>query len=125
MTQMPDILRELAKRRRDLRMPVETLATRAGVSARTTRRILAGNPHVAFASVLAVADALGMRDLSHGSNTDAMRQRQARQKAKQLVKIVQGTSALEGQAVDKTAERHMVARTVTDLLNGPPAALWA
>ncbi len=125
MTQVRDILRELAQRRVDLHMPIGVLARRAGVSVRTARRILDGSAHVAFASVLAVADALGMRDLSHGMRTDAMRQEQAREKARELVSDLQGTSALEGQAVGKSAERDMIARTVTELLSGAPVALWA
>ncbi len=125
MGETPDILRELAERRRLLKMPVEVLARRGGVSVRTTKRILAGNTHVAFGSVLAVARALGMGDLHRGEDIVAMRQRQAREKAEKLIKMVQATSALEGQAVDRAAESHMIARTVRDLLSGPAAALWA
>lgn len=125
MAETPDILRELAERRRDLKMPVEVLARRAGVSTRTTKRILAGNTHVAFGSVRAVARALGMPDLHRGEDIVAMRQRQAREKAEKLIKMVQASSALEGQAVDKAAESRMVSRTITDLLKGPATALWA
>lgn len=125
MAQAREILGILGERRRDLGMPVATLAKRAGVSVSTTKRILAGNPHIAFASLLAIADALGMRDLRHGENIVAMRQRQATEKAKRLVRMVQATSSLEGQAVDRAAERRMVARTVTELLRGSSAALWA
>ena len=125
MAQIPKILKELAQRRHDLGMPIRTLAMRAGVPVRTTERILGGGARVALASVLAVADALGMRDLHRGQDILAMRKRQAGQKAEKLVKMVQATSALEAQAVDRAAERRMVARTVTDLLKGPPAVLWA
>lgn len=125
MRQIREILKELNQRRRDLGMPIRTLAVRAEVPVRTTERILGGGPRVAFASVLAVADALGMRHLRDGKDIPAMRHRQAGEKAEKLVKMVQATSALEAQAVDKAAERRMVARTVTDLLKGPPAVLWA
>ena len=124
MTQIREILKELNQRRRDLGMPIRALAVRAGVPVRTTERILGGGSRVAFASVLAVADALGMRDLHRGQDILAMRQRQASEKAEKLVKMVQATSALEAQAVDRAAQRRMVARTVTDLLKGPPAVLW-
>lgn len=125
MRQIREILKGLGQRRRDLGMPIRTLAVRAGVPIRTTERILGAGSRVAFASVLAVADALGMRDLSDGKDIPAMRQRQATEKAEKLVEMVQATSALEAQAVDRAAELRMIARTVTDLLKGPPAVLWA
>lgn len=125
MRQIRDILKGLGQRRRDLGMPIRTLAVRAGVPVRTTERILGAGSRVAFASVLAVADALGMRDLHRGQDIPAMRQRQATEKAEKLVKMIQATSALEAQAVDRAAERRMVARTVADLLKGRPAVLWA
>jgi len=125
MTQAREILKVLGERRRDLGMPVATLAKRAGLCVSTTKRILAGNPRVAFASVVAIADALGIRDLRHSENIVSMREKQASEKAKRLVRMVQATSSLEGQAVDGVAEKRMVARTVTQLLRGSSAALWA
>lgn len=125
MRQIREILKGLGRRRRDLGMPIRTLAVRAGVPIRTTERILGAGSRVAFASVLAVADALGMRDLHRGQDILAMRQRQAGEKAEKLVEMVQATSALEAQAVDRAAERRMVARTVAELLKGPLAVLWA
>jgi len=125
MRSVRDILVDLKRRQRDLGMPIGVLAELAGISVSTVKRILGGNPQVAFASVLALADALGMGDLSNGESVSVMRQRQAEAKAEKLVGMVQGTSSLEGQAVDDSATRNMVDRTVVELLKGSSAALWA
>ena len=53
-----------------------------------------------------------------------MRERQARAKARMLVAIVQGTSALEGQAVDPQEVELMEQRTAAELLSGPARRLW-
>ena len=59
------------------------------------------------------------------SSASEFRQSVAEKKAKQLVKIVQGTSALESQAVAKSDEDDMVRQTVHELLAGPSRRLWA
>jgi len=124
MKSVRDILIDLKRRQRDLGMPIYVLAERAGVSVSTVKRILGGNTQVAFASVWALADALGMTDLSSGERVAVMRQRQAEAKAEKLIGMVQGTSSLEGQAVDDSAIKNMVDRTVVRLLKGSSAALW-
>ena len=53
------------------------------------------------------------------------RLRQARRKADALVGLVQGTSALEAQAVGAASLRRMRKRVMRELLEGPPGRLWA
>ena len=53
-----------------------------------------------------------------------LRERQARSKAKQLVRLVQGSAGLEGQAVDQQEFESMVARTTQELLRST-RKLWA
>jgi hypothetical protein len=51
-------------------------------------------------------------------------ERQAEAKAKLIVRMVQGTSALESQAVDSDTFQQMVKQTVHELMAGPRRKLW-
>ena len=119
--------RLLEQRRRELSMPVSVLAARSGVPPSTVKRILArGLPKAAFGSVDAVARALGMNvGLTATSESLAFQEQQARAKAERMVSMVQGSSALESQAVGETDRETMVLRTVHELVAGPKRRLWA
>jgi len=54
-----------------------------------------------------------------------LKRQQAELKAKKLVALVQGTSGLKGQAVDKTAVESMVEQTTHELLAGSKRRLWS
>ena len=87
-----------------------------------------------FPNVMAVARALGggsVRALADGSYTfdfpisaDEIREQRAQEKARKLVGLVQGTSALEAQAVKADAYEAMVQRTTRELLVGSNRRLW-
>ena len=126
MTQPRNIIETLRDRRTRLAMPQEELSRRSGVSLSTVKRVLSGETRAGFASVVAIAHALGV-DLSPKEvvPADRMRRRQARAKAERLVGMVQATSGLESQGVDTEDIRLMIDRTVLDLLRGPRSALWA
>ena len=122
-----NILAELDLRRRELHMPVSVLAKRSGVAFRTVQRIIGGHHDKAtWATVIALAQALGL-DLELRSVVDAesLRERQARTKADRLMRMVQGTAALEAQAVDPNKYQQMIRRTVHEILAGPARKLWA
>ena len=117
---------DLGQRRTDLGMPIDVLAKRSGVSEPTVKRILRnGYETVSFAKVMSVANALGI-DLRMGSREDTytMRRNQALMKAQSLVNLVQGTSALEAQAVDSVTIKQMVEETMHKLLS-TKKKLWA
>ena len=88
-----------------------------------------------FPSVVAVARVLGLRELrilEDGSikfetDVDAAnyRAQKARNKARKLVGMVEGTSGLEGQAVSKVDYESMVDRTYHELLAGTNRRLWS
>lgn len=121
-----DILAELDLRRRELRMPVLVLAKRSGVPFRTVQRIIGGRHDKAtWASVHALARALGL-DLELRSVVDAesLREQQARKKAERLMRMVQGTAALEAQAVAPQKYEQMLRRTIHEILAGPARKLW-
>lgn len=105
------------------------LAVRSGVSEPTVKRMLGGRADAgagaSFAHVAAVAEALGMPLTAEPVDADAMRLAAAREKAERIARLVQGTSALEAQAVDEAEYRRLVERSVHELLAGPPRRLWS
>jgi len=126
MTLAMDILNDLDRRRRDLGMPYGELGRRCGVSISTLKRVMSGEVTAGFSTVAAIADALGVHFTTQSTeDAAAMRERQARAKARSLVAQVQGTSALEAQAVDHNNIELMEQRTAAELLSGSPKRLWS
>ena len=127
---MPDdnlLLKSLDERRRELGLSYELLSKRCGVSRPTLQRILSGRHDAAsFANVVAIAESLGLA-LRFDSKIDTrdLKREQAERKAKKLVALVQGTSALEGQAVDEKQVKSMVEQTTHELLAGSKRRLWS
>jgi transcriptional regulator with XRE-family HTH domain len=128
--------RDLDRRRRELGMSYRVLAELSGVSLPVVQRLLAArirSPR--FENVMAIADALGngaARIQADGTcafefptSAEALRESQARGKARRLVAMVQGTSALEGQAVGDAAYNSMIKRTYHELLAGSCHRLWS
>ncbi len=128
--------RDLDRRRRELGMSYRVLAELSGVSLPVVQRLLAArirSPR--FENVMAIAEALGKgtpRILSDGTcafefptSAEELRESQAREKARKLVAMVQGTSALEGQAVGVAAYKAMLNRTYHELLAGSSHRLWS
>ncbi len=102
------------------------LARRSGVSLPTVVRILSGrNDNASLHNVASIAEALGLRlKMESEIGVADFREHQARQKARLLAGIVQGTSGLEGQALDDVALGDMTRQTVHELLAGSPRKLW-
>ena len=128
-----NLFERLNGRRRALGMTHAALALRSGVSVPTVKRMLGGSAGggagggggASFAHVAAVAEALGMPLTAEPVDADAMRLAAAREKAERIARLVQGTSALEAQAVDEAEYRRLVERSVHELLAGPPRRLWS
>ena len=122
-----EILRFLNGRRRQLGMSYAVVAERSGVSSPTVQRVLGGMGHDAsISNVLAIARALGLElGFRAEADVETLLEQQARRKAERLVGMVQGSSALEGQAVDKQTREQMVRQTVHELLAGSKRKLWA
>jgi transcriptional regulator with XRE-family HTH domain len=121
------LLKNLDERRRDLGLSYELLSKRCGVSRPTVQRILSGRHAAAsFANIVAIAESLGL-GLRFDSKVDAgdLKREQAERKAKKLVALVQGTSGLEGQAVDEKTVESMVEQTTHELLAGSKRRLWS
>jgi len=123
---------QLESRRARLGMSKADLARRAEVSLPTVRRLLAGREKRARTDIVAaIAAALGVEvrlsDSSHvyeSSDVSAFRRDQARAKAKRLARLVQGTMALEAEAVGADVLDEMEERNVHALLAGSGRRLW-
>ena len=124
MTRIDNLFERLCQRRHELGIPLNVISHKAGVSTSTVKRVLAGEMAASFSTVARIADVLGVDLQIKARSVDQMLVSQARAEAKRLVKMVQGTSALEAQAVDKKALRRMEAGTLHDLLNGPRSKIW-
>ena len=59
------------------------------------------------------------------STVATFRRQQARKKARYLISLVQGSAALEGQAVDAATVRRVERQIEEKLLAGPALRLWA
>lgn len=121
------LLTALNQRRRELGLSYERLSQRSGVSRPTVQRILSGHHAAAsFANIMAIAQSLGLI-VRFDSKVDPSRlkREQAERKAKRLVALVQGTSGLEGQAVDDQVVESMIEQTTHELLAGSKRRLWS
>jgi len=108
------------------------LARRADVSLPTVRRLLSGRERRARTDIVAaIAAALGVEvrlcesPYVHESSTvSEFREAEARAKARRVARLVQGTMALEAEAVAVSVFEEMVEQNVHALLAGPARRLW-
>ena len=125
MTIRQDILEALAQRRRELRMPISVLSERANTSASTVKRVLSGDTSISFRTLARIAQAMGASLDMNVPPADRFIRKEARRKAQLVIRIVQGTSALEAQAVDKRTVETMRREVEDELCAHPGSKLWA
>lgn len=127
MTNRLTLFEKLERRRRELGLSQSALAERCGVSLPTIHRILAGHsPAASFETAVAIAQAMGMQfDVVPVAPIQEVLEQQARKKAERLVSMVQGTAALEAQAVSSRHIGQMIQKTIRELLAGSRRRLWA
>lgn len=125
-TLVPIPIDRLRHRRQQLGMSFSAVAERSGVSEPTVKRIFGGHAEGAsFVHVAAVAAALGFAIGFQEQDVDSLRKEQALKKAEQIARLVQGTSALESQAVDEQTYQRLVDQSYHELLAGSPRRLWS
>jgi transcriptional regulator with XRE-family HTH domain len=129
-------LRTLEERRQNLKMSLDSLAARSGLSRATVCRILsARHISVTILNVAALAEALGvsvkLRSTEQGVNLEftptaieCFVDKQAHYQAKRLVGMVQGTMSLEAQALDPISASELVNTTRHRLVNSSWKKLW-
>ncbi len=127
MTNQLPLFEKLESRRRELGLSQSALAERCGISLPTIQRILTGHSLAAsFETTVAIAQAMGMQfDVVPIFPAQEILEQQARKKAERLVGMVQGTSALEAQAVSSRHVGQMIRKTIHELLAGSRRRLWA
>ena len=123
---LPITAERLQTRRKMLGIGFQSLASRSGVSIPTVKRIFGGQIAAAsFGNIAAIAEALGLSFELGESSVDVLCRQQARKKAMQVARLVQGTSALESQAVGKDTYKRIVEKSFREILAGPKRKLWA
>jgi transcriptional regulator with XRE-family HTH domain len=124
---MANLQERLKTRRNELGIPFPDLAARSGVSIATVKRILGGSfDRASFKHVAAIATAMGLDlDLREHCSARQVKERVAKQQAMRLVNMVQGTSALESQAVSSDQLENMVSESFNRLMAGPSRRVWA
>jgi len=112
-------------RRKQLKMPVAALVKRSGVPRPTVFRILRGEAEsVRFGTVAKVATVLGMGFGQPPTEPEVVREREARRKARLLVRLTQGTMGLESQAVSSDVLKAIEEETTAKLLAEKGKKLW-
>lgn len=132
MEAMQRVFAQLDSRRHRLGMSKADLARRAAVSLPTVQRLLSGREKRARTDIVtAIAAALGVEVRLSGSphvyeasEVSAFREEQARAKAKRLARLVQGTMALEAEAVGTSVVEELEEQSFHALLAGPGRRLW-
>ena len=122
-----NIHQQLNNRRKQLGMTFEALAKRSGVSVATVKRVLTqGSEQTAFGTVESIARSLGCQlSLNAEVSPQQYRSQHARKKAVRLMRQLQGTSALEGQAVSDSLYQELTEQTVHELMAASGRKLWA
>jgi transcriptional regulator with XRE-family HTH domain len=121
------LFEKLEIRRQELGLSQAALAERSGVSLPTVHRILSGHgTSASVENILAIAQELGMDvEAVPRMGVQEILEQQARKKAERLVRMVQGTSALEGQGLPGRQIAQMIKKTIQELLAGSRRRLWA
>jgi len=119
-----EAIHRLKSRLKQLGMTYDVVAKRSHTSRATVERFFRGQS-VGFDQAQQIAQALGVAfQLTPLIDVPTMREQQGEFKARQLVAQVQGTSALEGQAVPEDEYEAMVWQTKHQLLAGSKRRLW-
>ncbi len=125
-TTQSELALQMERRRRSLRMSRSVLAQRSGVSLPTVNRVLSGDENATYATLQSIAQALGLNfELKPTASDQDYAEQQAREKAERIARMVQATSALECQAVDRETFDEMVRQTVHELMAGSRRRLWS
>lgn len=125
---LKELLRNLARRRRQLGMSYRALAERSGVSEPTAKRVLSPTcDNAEMSTVSALARAMGVRIgwKLEGETPQQFKEREAERVAVRVVNAVQGSSALEAEAVGEQDMKNMVRQTVHELMASSPSRIWS
>jgi hypothetical protein len=122
-----DWLLALEEQRKALGMTYGYISKRSSVPLLTVRRILARqNVGAQFDNVLAVATVLGARTIGTIPQPDEVAEKEIRRQAKRVVRLVQGTMALEAQGItDAEYLKQLEETAAKEIRQKPRKHLWA
>ena len=109
-------LRRIKKRIQRLGIPNSEIAKRSRMECSTVELVLSSPITVPLNQIVAVGASVG---LVYGGTSQSIRdvyRTAVRTKARYIVRLVQGTSALENQAVDRAARRELTKLAVRELV---------
>jgi len=124
---MISVVQKLNLRREHLGISQSNLAEMTGVSLPTIQRFFSEDGGtVSFETACKIAEVLGCSlDANEVVNERSLLERQARIKARWLASIVQGTSSLEAQGLNKQSLTHVEEKFYHKLLGGSRRKLWS
>ena len=95
-----ELIEKIRQRKKEIGITVNNLAQLSGIGVRTVHRLLSGDD-VKLSTVEKITETMGL-DLAGNTIVplDRLRKQRARQKARYLATLVQGTSTLEKQGLD-------------------------
>ena len=126
VTDVQTWLDALDKQRRALKMPLDVLAERANLSRATVCRILKEKrTSSSLQSVLAIAGVLGAEVELRLQDPEELVEQKVQERAKKIVRMVQGTMALESQGLtDPNHLDQLVKIAAKEIRARPRRQLW-
>jgi len=113
-----ELINNIEARRKKLNITIENLSTLSNLGVRTVNRLLAGDD-VKLSTVEQVTNLLGLDFAGNEVMTfKELEKRRAKEKAIFMVALVQGTSSLEMQGLDKESINYMLKKMEREFLVG-------
>ncbi len=120
-----ELVKKIRKRREDLDITIENLSKLSGLGVQTINRLLR-NEDVKLSTVESITNLLGL-DFAGNEiiSLEEIKRVRAKEKAKFLASLVQGTLSLEMQSAEDTTIEEIISSFEKDLLHGKyKKALW-
>ena len=120
-----ELVKKIRKRKEDLDITIENLSKLSGLGVQTINRLLR-NEDVKLSTVESITNLLGL-DFAGNEiiSLEEIKRVRAKEKAKFLASLVQGTLSLEMQSAEDTTMEEIVSSYEKDLLHGKyKKALW-
>jgi len=120
-----DLIKQIIARKEQLNITIENLAKLSGLGVRTVNRVLA-NEDVKLSTIESITNLLGL-DFAGNEIVplDELKKQRAKEKAIFMASLVQGTSALELQGLDKESVNNIISMYEKEFLDGAYSnTLW-
>jgi len=120
-----DLLKKVKARKKQAGLTIDNIAKLSGLGNRTVTRFLAGED-VKISTVEKITELLGL-DFAGNElvSVDELQEQRAKEKAIYIVSLVQDTSSLEDQGLDKTQLNLLIKQAQESFLHEYKKSLWA